>query len=154
MPLIKLLSLTSQIFCMVKKSNFNQVIKFLSPRNEHREFITFLLCDQGQTLMTNNSLSIHIESGDLFYQSFNTVKTFYNFTLAQHDDQTAPVPKRISYHHGFENTYRTFYRLFQLTMSKNLIYLPIKMQNICPIDLMTTSKCLVEKDKPLRRSLK
>ena len=35
--------------------------------------------------MTNNSLSIHI----------------YNFILAQQDDQTAPVPKRISYHHNF-----------------------------------------------------
>ena len=41
--------------------------------------------------MTNNS--IHIESGKIFYQNFNTGKNFYNFVLALQDDQTAPVPK-------------------------------------------------------------
>ena len=52
--------------------------------------------------MTNNSLSISIERRDIFYQNFNTGKNFYNFILAQQDDQTAPVPKRILYHHSFE----------------------------------------------------
>ena len=45
--------------------------------------------------MTNNSLSIHIESGDFFYQNFNTGENFYNFILAQQDDQTAPAPEQI-----------------------------------------------------------
>ena len=36
-----------------ENSNFNQVIEFLSPSNENREFIAFLLSDQGQNLMTN-----------------------------------------------------------------------------------------------------
>ena len=52
--------------------------------------------------MTNNSLSISIERRDIFYQNFNTGKNFYNFILAQQDDQTAPVPKLILYHHSFE----------------------------------------------------
>ena len=47
--------------------------------------------------MTNNSLSIHIESGDIFYQNFNANENFYNFLPAQQDDQTATVPKQISY---------------------------------------------------------
>ena len=46
--------------------------------------------------MTNNSLSIHIESGDIFYQNFNTGENFYNFILSKYEDQTAPVPKRFS----------------------------------------------------------
>ena len=45
--------------------------------------------------MANNSLSIHIESGDIFYENFNTGENFYNFILAQQDDQTAPAPKQI-----------------------------------------------------------
>ena len=45
-----------------------QAIEFLSPTNENRELAVFLLCDQGQNLMTNNILSIHI---DIFYQNFN-----------------------------------------------------------------------------------
>ena len=63
--------------------NFNQAIEFLSPSNENREFIAFILSDLGQNLMTNNSLSIYIESGDIFYQNFNTNENFYNFLLAQ-----------------------------------------------------------------------
>ena len=87
--------------------------------------------------MTNNS--IHIESGEIFYQNFDTGKNFYNFVLALQDDQTAPVPKRISYHRSFE---------MYIQNLKNLIYMPIKMQNIYFIDLTTILKRLVEKDKP------
>ena len=88
--------------------------------------------------MTNNS--IHIESGEIFYQNFNTGKNFYNFVLALQDDQRAPVPpKRISYHRSFE---------MYIQNLKNLIYMPIKMQNIYFIDLTTILKRLVEKDKP------
>ena len=85
------------------------------------------------------SNSIRIESGEIFYQNFNTGKNFYNFVLAQQDDQTAPVPKRISYHHSFE---------MYIQNSKNLIYIPIEMQNIYFIDLTTILKRLVGKDKP------
>ena len=102
-----------------------------------QNIIAFLLSDQGQNLMTNNS--IHIESGEIFYQNFNTGKNFYNFVLALQDDQTAPVPKRISYHRSFE---------MYIQNLKNLIYMPIKMQNIYFIDLTTILKRLVEKDKP------
>ena len=52
--------------------------------------------------MTNNSLSIHIESGDIFYQNFNTGENFYNFLIAQQNDKTTTVPKRFSYYHSFE----------------------------------------------------
>ena len=33
--------------------------------------------------MTNNSLFIDNESGDIFCQNFNTGKNFYNFIVAQ-----------------------------------------------------------------------
>ena len=65
-----------------ENSNFNRAIKFLSPSKENREFIAFLLSDLGQNLMTNNSLSIHIESGDIFYLNFNTGENCYNFVIA------------------------------------------------------------------------
>ena len=97
-----------------ENSNFNQTIEFSSPSNYNREFIPFLLFDQEQNLMTNNSLSIHIESGDIFYQNFNTGKNFYNFILAQQDDQTAPIPKRISYHHSFEKYIQNFLPSFSI----------------------------------------
>ena len=64
--------------------------------------------------MTNNSLSIHIESGDIFYQNFNTGENFYNFLTAQQNDQTATVPKRFSYHHSFEHYLQNFLPSFSL----------------------------------------
>ena len=69
-----------------ENSNFNQSIEFSSPSNENREFIAFLISDQGHNLMTNNSSSIHIETGGIFYQNFNTGENFYNLILAQQDD--------------------------------------------------------------------
>lgn len=45
---------------------FVQAVEFLSSSSKNREFMAFLLSDLGQNLMTNNSLSIHIKSGDIF----------------------------------------------------------------------------------------
>ena len=64
--------------------------------------------------MKNNSLSIHIESGDIFHQNFNTDENFYNFILVQQDDQTAPVPKRISHHHSFGKYILNFLPFFSI----------------------------------------
>ena len=106
-----------------ENSNFNQAIDFLSPSNEKREFFAFVLSDQGQNLRSNNSLSIHIESGDIFSQNSNTGEKFYNFILAQQDDQTAPVPKRISYHHSFEKYMQNFLPSFSIDyVEKNDLY--------------------------------
>ena len=52
--------------------NFIQLCYFLSPNNNNKEFVAFLVFDEGQKVMTNNNLSIHIESGNTFYQNFNT----------------------------------------------------------------------------------
>ena len=77
-------------------------------------FIAFLLSDQGQNLMTNNNLSIHIESGDIFYQNFNTGENFYNFLMAQQNNQMANIPKKSSYHHSFEHYVKNFLPSFSL----------------------------------------
>ena len=52
--------------------------------------------------MTNNSFSIHVESGSIFYQNFNTNENFYRFRLAQQDETKSIIPKRISYSYSFE----------------------------------------------------
>ena len=82
--------------------NFVQAYNFLSPNNVNRKFIDFLLSDTGQNIVTNNSLSIHVESGNIFYQNFNTNENFYSFLMAQQDETKTIIPKRISYHHSLE----------------------------------------------------
>ena len=98
------------IFCGGENSNFNHAIEFLLLSNENRESIEILLSDQN--FMANNSLSIHVESGDIFYQNFKTNENFYNFLLAQQDDQTVAVPKQISYSNIFEKYTQSFLPLF------------------------------------------
>ena len=53
----------------------------------NREFSAFLLSDLGRKTMTQNKLSIHVESGDIFYDNHNTGENFYNFLLSQQNDK-------------------------------------------------------------------
>ena len=55
--------------------NFLLTCNFLSLSKDNNEFVSFLCSDMGQNLMTNNSLSIHIETGDIFY-NFKISLTF------------------------------------------------------------------------------
>ena len=120
-----------------ENSNFNRAAEFLSLSNENREFIAFLLSDLGQNLMTNSSLSIHIESGDIFHENFNTAENFYNFLIAQQNDQIATVHKRFSYHLSFKHYLQNFLpsfslddvEKFDLYSNKNAKYLFYKVNN-------------------------
>ena len=97
-----------------QNENFTHAVNFLSLSNDNREFIAFLISDAGQNIMTNNSLSIHIESGNIFYQNFNTNENFYNFLLAQQDETKAIVPKKISYHNSLEIYSQNFIPSFSI----------------------------------------
>ena len=118
-----------------QNENFTHAVNFLSLSNDNREFIAFLISDAGQNIMTNNSLSIHIESGNIFYQNFNTNENFYNFLLAQQDETKAIVLKRISYHNSFERYSQNFLpsfsvddvEKFDLCANKNSEYLFINL---------------------------
>ena len=66
--------------------NFVHICNFLSLNKDNNEFIAFLCSDTGQNIMTNNSVSIHIESEEIFHNDFNTKENFYNFLLAQQDE--------------------------------------------------------------------
>ena len=94
--------------------NFIRAIKFLSPSSDNREFIAFLLLDLAQKVMNSNSLSIHIESGDTFYQNFYTGGNFYNFLMAQKYDETAFVPQKNSYRNSFEKNIGSFLPSFSI----------------------------------------
>ena len=87
--------------------------------------------------MTNNSLSIHIESGNIFYHNFNTNEHFYGFLLAQQDETKAIIPKRIAYHYSFEKYIKNYLpsfsvddiEKFDLFANKNSKYLLYKFND-------------------------
>ena len=51
------------------------------------------MSDLGLKTMTLNKLSIHVDSGDTFYDNHNTGENFYSFLLSQQNDQAAYVPQ-------------------------------------------------------------
>ena len=71
----------------------------LSPLN--RELAAFLLSDLGRQSMTQNKLSIHVESGDIFYDNNNTEENFsYN--------------NKFSYNNTFEKYITSFLQNFSI----------------------------------------
>ena len=80
----------------------------MSLNEDNNELVSFLCSDIRQNIMVNNSFSIHIETGDIFYNDFNTKKNFYNFLLTQQDESKQFIPKRISYHYSFEKYTRSY----------------------------------------------
>ena len=70
------------------------VLAILSLNEDNKEFISFLCTDTAQNIMTNNSLSIHIKSGGIFYNEFNMKENFYNFLLTQQDESKQFILKK------------------------------------------------------------
>ena len=75
---------------------FVKALEFIGMSPVNREFSAFLLSDLGRKIMTQNKLSIHVESGDIFYDNHNTDENFYSFLLSQQNDEAAFIPKKIS----------------------------------------------------------
>ena len=84
----------------------------ISPEN--REFAAFLLSDLGRKTMTQNKLSIHTDSGDIFYDNHNTEENFYSFLLSQQNEEAAFVPKKILYSNTFEKYITSFSQNFSI----------------------------------------
>ena len=49
------------------------------------KFIDFLCLPKGEEIMQENILSIHLETGNIFYDIFNTQESFYDFLLLYGD---------------------------------------------------------------------
>ena len=80
----------------------------------NNKFVSFLCSNMLQNILRNNNLSIHVESGNIFYDNFSANKNFYNFLLAQQDETKQFIPKCISYHHSFEKYMKQFLPAFSL----------------------------------------
>ena len=117
--------------------NFVDALEFKGLSTINREFAAFLLSDLGRQTMTQNKLSIHVESGDIFYDNHNTEENFYSFLLSQQNDEAAYVLKTFSYSDTFEKYITSFLQLFSIDDQEKFDLLAFKIPNICSIDLMT-----------------
>ena len=82
---------------------------------DNNEFVSFLGSDHGQKIiLTENSLSIHTESDNIFYDNFNTNKNPYNFLPAQQDNTKKFIGKTISYYGQFEKYIKQYLSAFTI----------------------------------------
>ena len=95
-----------------ESEQFVQALEFIGLSPISREFAAFLLSDLDLKTMTQNKLSIHVESGEIFYDNHNTGENFYNFLLSQQNDEAAYVPKKFSYRNSFEAYIGSFLQSF------------------------------------------
>ena len=80
-----------------ESEQFVNALEFIGLSPINREFSAFLISDLGRKTMTQNKLSIHVESGDIFYDNHNnTGENFYNFLLCQQNDEVVYVLKKLS----------------------------------------------------------
>ena len=59
----------------------------LGLNRDNRKLIDFICSEEGEKMMQDYSVSIHVEAGDAFYNNFNTNESFYDFLLAQQDEK-------------------------------------------------------------------
>ena len=64
--------------------------------------------------MAQNKLSIHVDSGDIFYNNHNTEENFYSFLLSQQNEEAAFVSKKFSYSNTFEKYVTSFLQNFSI----------------------------------------
>ena len=93
---------------------FVRALEFLGISPENREFAAFLLSDLGRKTITQNKLSIHVDSGDIFYNNRNTEENFYSFLLSKQNEEAAFVPKKFSHSNTFEKYITSFLQNFSI----------------------------------------
>ena len=93
---------------------FVKALEFVGLSPINREFSAFLHSDLGRKTMTENKLSIHFESGDIFYDNHNTGENFYSFLLSQQNNEAAYIPKKFSNKNIFETYIGSFLQSFSI----------------------------------------
>ena len=98
---------------------------------DNSEFIDFLCSTAGEQMMQENSKSIHLESGNLFYDNFNMRENFYDFLLNQQDQNKFIIKKQIAYYKIFEQYFSGFLQSFDYEeIDDFFIFFLIKTRNI------------------------
>ena len=48
---------------------------------DNSDFIDYLCSTQGEQMLQENSISIHLDTGNLFHDNFNNQESLYDFLL-------------------------------------------------------------------------
>ena len=109
-----------------ESKGFVKALEFLGINASNREFEAFLFSDLGRKTMTQNKLSIHVDSGDIFYDNHNTEENIYSFLLSQQNEEAAFVPQKFSYSNTFEKYIVDFLQNFSIDHQEKFDLLSFK----------------------------
>ena len=79
-----------------------------SLNKDNDNFIDFLSLDIGSQILRENMLSIHIETGNIFYDNYNANESTYSFLLNQQDKTKQPIHATLTYKDSFLNYLKYF----------------------------------------------
>ena len=91
--------LNKNFFCACQNVGLNEKNKF---------FINFLSSKIGSQIFRENSMSIHIETGNVYFDGYNTNESIYEFLLSQQDETKQKIHTTLSYSDTFSNYIRNF----------------------------------------------
>ena len=123
-----------------ESEQFVNALEFIGLSPINREFSVFLLSDLGRKTTTQNKLSIHVESVISFTIIIIRVKNFTTFYCLNKTTRQRMFLKNYLIKIVFRHISALFCRAFLSTTKKSLIFLPLKIQNIFFIVLMTLSR--------------
>ena len=86
---------------------FEEILQNFADNNEDiTEFINFLQGDICRNILENNKLTIHVDSGKIFYENEDTNESIFNFILAQNNPISGYIGRNIS----FDHDYKTYFQ--------------------------------------------
>ena len=108
----------------------------LSDNNSN--FIDFLASDFGSQILRKNMLSIHIETGNIFFDNYNTNESLYKVLVRQKDETKKIIHATLSYEDSFSNYIKHFLDdvdpetvdKFDFFTNKNAKYLFYRFNNL------------------------
>ena len=109
----------------------------LNLNRENSDFVDFLFLDIGSQVFREKMLSIHIETGNILFDNYNTNESIYDFLLRQQDETKKITHATLAYKDLFWNYLRYLQNNIDSETMENLIFLQIKMLNIFFTSLMT-----------------
>ena len=80
----------------------------LGLNKDNASFTEFLLSVIGSQIFRENMLSIHIETGNTFYDNYNTNESIYSFLLNKQDQTKQIIPATLIYKDFFSNYLKYF----------------------------------------------
>ena len=91
-----------------KNYNFFLMCSWLGLNKDHESFIDFLSLDIGSQIFRENMLSIHTETGNIFYDNYNTNESIYSFLLNQQDKTKQVIHATLRYKDSSSNHLNIF----------------------------------------------